>query len=76
MGRGQGLGGGRGWRNMFRMTGLPGWMRLGQGGVSTGQGVSAPKPALDEQLILKQQAESLQAQLTQVKQRLSELGAL
>ena len=21
---------GRGWRNMFRLTGLPGWMRFGQ----------------------------------------------
>ena len=29
-GRGLGRGGGRGWRNMYYATGLPGWMRWGE----------------------------------------------
>jgi hypothetical protein len=30
-GQGRGQGGGRGWRNCFFATGLPGWLRWGQG---------------------------------------------
>lgn len=73
-GCGLGISAGRGWRNMFRLTGLPGWMRLGQGGAPAAQASAAPQPDLDERLILKQQAEVLNDQLDKVKQRLSELG--
>lgn len=69
-GRGCGptMGGGRGWRNMFRLTGLPGWMRSGQGG--------APSAAVvDERLMLEQQAETLKVQLDQINRKLSKLGA-
>jgi hypothetical protein len=65
-GRGFG-GGGRGWRHWFYATGQPGWMRFGG---------FAPEAALDprdEKRFLKNEAEALQAELDQIKQRLSEM---
>lgn len=68
-GQGQGMGGGRGWRNMFRLTGLPGWMRFG----GTSPAASASKSSVDEKSLLERQAEALKAQLDRVQQRLNEL---
>lgn len=59
------LGGGRGWRRMFRATGLPGWMRFGLGGT---------QPVPDAKEVLRNQAQYLENQLQQVKERLSQLG--
>ena len=61
-------GGGRGWRNMFYATGLPGWMRFG------GYAASYPKPGPEmEKQALKNQAEVLQAELELVNKRLAEV---
>jgi len=61
---GFGRGGGRGWRHWYYATGLPGWTRGAQG---------APPPAATEKQWLEDQAKVLQAQLDEVRQRLSEL---
>ena len=70
LGRGRGRGG-RGWRNMFYATGLPGWMRSGPGGVApaTAEASGAEKQFLQEQV------ELLQSQLEAVKKRLAEFQA-
>lgn len=70
-GGGFGRGGGRGWRHRYYATGLPGWMRGGWGAAAP---VSAP-PAATEKQWLENQAQTLQAQLDEVRQRLSELEA-
>ena len=65
---GRGGGGGRGWRNIFHATGLPGWMRSG--------GYAAPYPDPDpslEKSALKKKAEALQSELDIVRKRLSEI---
>ena len=70
-GRGRGMGGngcGRGFRNMFFATGLPGWMRAG--------GTDAPASAVvteAEKQALRNQAAALQSELDLIKQRLSEV---
>lgn len=77
-GRGKGFGGrsggfaggGRGWRNWFHATGIPGWMRFG--------GNAAPSQKLDpenERQVLKNQAEMLQTEMNNVKKRLDEMDA-
>jgi hypothetical protein len=58
--------GGRGWRNMFYATGLPGWAR---GGVSV-----TPAPA-QELAVLKQQAERFGRALESIRQRVQEIEA-
>ena len=67
-GRGRGPGGrGHGRRNMFRATGLPGWMRFADD-------VQAPTDASSvevERDILQRQAEALQRQLNAIQERLS-----
>ena len=72
MGYGQGSGQNRGfgWRNIFRSTGLPRWMRSGRN--------SAQQPNLDagaEKQILKDQVEVLKSQLDQIRNRLNELDS-
>lgn len=67
---GCGRGHGRGWRNWFHATGLPGWIRFG-GGTSPYQ-QSAPDV---EKEALRQQAQALEAELSQIRQRLSDLEA-
>jgi len=67
-GRGRGFGGcggGRGWRNMFNATGLPGWMRFGS---NTEQNYSYD-PETEKQA-LRSHAGILQSQLDQIKKRL------
>jgi hypothetical protein len=66
--RGGGFGGGRGWRNRFHATGLPGWARAG---------FAAPcwKPAPEEEKqALKLRADALQSELDAVKNRLEQIG--
>ena len=66
-GRGFG-GGGRGWRNMFHATGMPGWMRFG-GYASSHQ---KPDPEMEKQ-VLKSQADYLQSELDFIKKRMGEI---
>jgi hypothetical protein len=63
------MGGGRGWRNWFYATGLPGWMRSGWGGAYP---ATRPGSELD---FLKGQAEQLRSELAAVEQRLNELSS-
>jgi hypothetical protein len=76
MGWGRG-GGGRGWRNQYRATGLPGWMRAGTGvyqGAVPFMPPVAPAPEMEKQ-ILENQVAALQAQLDTVRKRLDEVSA-
>jgi len=67
-GFGRGFGRGRGFRRMFYATGVPGWARYGY------DASAAPNAyAFDEKVFLKNQAELLEAQLKQVKERLAGL---
>jgi hypothetical protein len=80
-GRGRGFsGGGRGWRNMFYATGLPGWMRAGMGVPAFGGGLPAMPVASamgKEQQVeaLKGEAESLEGQLDAVRKRIEAISA-
>lgn len=66
-GRGFG-GGGRGWRNTYFATGLPGWMRFG------GHTMSYPNldPEMEKQA-LQNQANALQQELDFIRKRLVEM---
>jgi hypothetical protein len=66
-GRGRGFGG-RGCRNQFYATGLPGWARAGYAA-----GFPAEPTAEQEQQDLKQQAQYLQESLNAVNKRIEEL---
>lgn len=73
MGAGLGCGfgrgrGGRGNRNMFRATGVPGWMRAGL------SAVLEPSAGETEKQVLTSRAEVLQRQLDEIKRRLVSLG--
>lgn len=80
MGFGRGFGapargfGGRGRRNMFYATGLPGWARYSGYAVPYGPQASyqKPDPEIEKQLLTKQ-AEALQSELEAVKKRLAEV---
>jgi hypothetical protein len=70
-GRGRGFGmrgGGRGWRNQFYATGLPGWARAGYSA-----GLPAELTAEQEQQDLKQQAQYLRDSLDAINKRIEEL---
>ena len=74
VGRGYG-GGGRGWRNMYYATGLPGWAR---GGGDFGPSYAFADPYIEpdadvQKQTLRNQANALQAQLDLVQKRLSDL---
>jgi hypothetical protein len=79
-------GGGRGWRNWYYATGLPGWARASQGVPAWGSfvapyagypsgygGVAAVPTAEQQQDALKQQAQYLQDYLDNVNKRIQEL---
>lgn len=71
-GRG-GIGGGRGHRNWFYATGLPGWMRFGGFGVPAGVPWSFPQPDPEwEKKALRSQADALQSQLNMILTRLGD----
>ncbi|MDD8026090.1 MAG: DUF5320 domain-containing protein [Acidobacteriota bacterium] len=75
-GRGRGVwsrgfgGGGRGWRNVFCATGLPGWARFD----GFADPYVKPDPEMEKQ-VLKSQAEAMQKGLEEIKERLSEIEA-
>lgn len=72
-GRGRGFRGGggcgRGWRNGYFATGLPGWARFGDGGNAPAAAVT---PETEKQW-LAAQAKALQEQLNAVQERLAGL---
>lgn len=79
-----GFGGGRGWggrgrRNWYHATGVPGWGRGGwpRWGQAGYPGYYAPPtglpPARDEASALREQAEHLESALDEIRNRLSEL---
>ena len=69
-GRGsRGFGRGRGWRNWYWETGVPGWMRGGYGSPRF-----APRVTSEEEMdILRDEAEYLKQQLSDVQDRISAL---
>ena len=74
-----GRGGGRGRRNWFYATGMPGWMRADQGMPAYGMGVprmavypTTPTPDV-ESVMLKNQAEFLKQQLEEIQSRIGDL---
>jgi hypothetical protein len=79
-GWGRGGGRGRGRRNLFYATGLTGWQRAAMGwpaggfvGPNAAPFIGTPPTKEQEMELLHRQAEMLQSQLDEVKQRLAEL---
>jgi len=74
-GRGAGFAGrGRGWRNWFYATGLPGWAREGYGSPFVGAPVPFAEPTQEDQTrALKEQAGFLEESLAEIKKRLADL---
>ena len=72
---GRGRGGGRGWRNMFYATGLPGWARVGMGvaGATLAAGAFRAMTRQQELDVLKQQAQEAADVLEHIRQRISQL---
>lgn len=62
------FGRGRGYRNMFYLTGLPGWARYGYPAYGAADGTP------DEVTILKSQQKALEEQLKRVQERLNQLN--
>lgn len=73
--------GGRGRRNWFYATGMPGWMRANQGMPAYGMGVprmpvyQQPQAPEAESVMLKDQAEFLKQQLEDIQKRINELDS-
>ena len=65
-----GRGGGRGWRNRFYATGLPGWAGAG---FPFWHPIAQPVTAEQELGDLRQQAEFLQNSLSQINERIEKL---
>jgi len=57
---------GRGFRNMFFATGLPGWARFNG---------AAPAGVPDEKRVLTRQADALREQLDRIQKRLDQLDS-
>ena len=77
-GRGWAGGGGRGRRNWYYATGLPGWARYGAapawGAPPVGYGPMMAAPAPDQEIeFLRSQAEWLQQELEAISGRITEL---
>ncbi len=73
---GRGRGGGRGWRNWYYATGMPGWQRAAYGYPAFGAGTYPypPEPTVDEEKsMLKEEAEMLKQQLEDIQDRISTL---
>ncbi len=70
-GCGGNFGGGRGWRNMYRQTGQPGWMRFAQ----TAAGTTPPSAAdpSQEKEYWQNRKEYLEKQMQQAEQHLAEM---
>ena len=67
-----GRGGGRGFRNCFNATGLPGWMRV-QKGMQAFGGFGRAVSKEDEVTMLKSQADFLKQQLDEAQMRIQEI---
>jgi len=68
---------GRGWRNWYYATGLPGWMRSGMGYPAFGMVPYPFSPELsekEEMEILKRQAEILKNQLKEIEEQINVLA--
>ena len=77
-GRGRGFwgrGGGRGWRNWFYATGLPGWARFDQPTWADVTNATAIPPVKQGQMLtgLRQQAEYLRNSLDEINKRIDEM---
>ena len=80
---GRGRGGGRGWRNWYHATGLPGWARAGNPAwgdtadtYAPAAGPFAPAMTAEQELDdLKKQAEYFQDALGQINKRIEQLEA-
>lgn len=75
---GGGSGRGRGYRNRFYATGLPGWVRYDMGYPAWGSAAGYPfvtgiEPEQEKEM-LKNQSEALQKQLDEIKARMDELS--
>lgn len=68
-----GRGGGRGRRNMYYATGLPGWARAGYGYPAFGMGYMPDTPEKDESQMLKEEAGLLKQELEVIQERLAAL---
>lgn len=72
---GPGGGGGRGWRNMYYATGLPGWARAGYlpaGEIPPASPYRAFSPEQEAEA-LRQQAKAMSDQLAAINERIAEL---
>ena len=70
-----GRGGGRGWRNRYYATGMPGWQRAAYGYPVYGAGpypYSEPTTG-EEKEMLKEEAEALKRELESIQNRIQEL---
>jgi len=75
-GPGGSFGRGRGWRNQYWATGLPGWLRYSGADPTFRSYTSPAEPGLspaEEGEVLTEQAAYLEQQLVEIKNRLSEL---
>lgn len=72
---GRGRRGGRGWRNRFYATGLPGWARAGLGLAGAAMAAGAASAMTREQELdsLKQQADQAAGVLENIRRRIDEL---
>lgn len=73
--------GGRGWRNSYYATGIPGWARARMGYPAWGGGVApdpyAPELTPDKEVeMLKNQAQMMQDEMSAVTERIKELEKL
>ncbi|MCK9484778.1 MAG: DUF5320 domain-containing protein [Candidatus Marinimicrobia bacterium] len=73
-GGGMGRGRGRGFRNWFYATGLPGWARFGgfNAPYAYPPSYQKPDPAVEKQALMNQ-AQFLEEQLQEIKERISAL---
>ena len=65
-------GAGRGWRNWYYATGLPGWRRAAGGDSAYSRGISAPA-VNEEKEMLKNEAEALKNELEDIQNRIQTL---
>ncbi|MBD3426857.1 MAG: hypothetical protein GF409_06460 [Candidatus Omnitrophica bacterium] len=70
---GRGRGGGRGWRNWYYATGMPGWQRASYGYPAYGEPYPSEPTAEEEKEMLMDQAENLKRELEDIQDRISTL---
>ena len=70
--RGRG-GGGRGWRNWYYATGMPGWQRSAYGYPAYGGGTYSEPTVDEEKEMLRSEAEALKKDLQDIQNRIQTL---